>query len=82
MLTHYRYVLRNKKTNDVYLVVVFSLYLKEDLNDDGSLKVPEEEAKKKAVERRPSDAPDEDEGVDHEHEIHKQDRGMSVGSVD
>lgn len=61
---------------------MFSLYLKEDLNEDGSLKVSEEEAKKKAVERRPSDALDEDEGVDHGHEIHKQDRGMSVGSVD
>lgn len=82
MLTQYRYVLRNKKTNDVYLVVVFSLYLKEDLNDDGSLKVPEEEAKRKAVERRPSDAPEEGEGVEPGHEGSKQDRGMSVGSVD
>lgn len=82
MLTHYRYVLRNKKTNDIYLVVVFSLYLKEDLNDDGSLKVPEEEAKKKAVERRPSDAPEEDEGVEPGHVALKEDRGMSVGSVD
>ncbi|KAM3497868.1 hypothetical protein MY10362_008793 [Beauveria mimosiformis] len=33
-----RYVLRNKTTGDVYLVVVFSLFLREDLNEDGTLK--------------------------------------------
>ncbi|KAK6077021.1 hypothetical protein SCUP515_05204 [Seiridium cupressi] len=33
-----RYVLRNKSTNDTYLVVIFNLYLKEDVNEDGSLK--------------------------------------------
>ncbi|KAI1179007.1 hypothetical protein F4777DRAFT_14843 [Nemania sp. FL0916] len=33
-----RYVLRNRATGDVYLVIVFSLYLKEDVNEDGSLK--------------------------------------------
>ncbi|TQV97015.1 Bax-like protein [Cordyceps javanica] len=33
-----RYVLRNKATGDVYLVVVFSLFLREDLNEDGTLK--------------------------------------------
>jgi hypothetical protein len=31
-------VLRNKSTNDTYLVVLISLYLKEDVNEDGSLK--------------------------------------------
>lgn len=31
-------MLRNKSTNDTYLVVLFSLYLKEDVNEDGSLK--------------------------------------------
>ncbi|KAK8000526.1 hypothetical protein PG990_013126 [Apiospora arundinis] len=33
-----RYVLRNKSTGDTYLVVLFTLYLKEDVNEDGSLK--------------------------------------------
>ena len=33
-----RYVLRNRTTKDVYLVVLFTLYLKEDVNEDGSLK--------------------------------------------
>lgn len=33
-----RYVLRNKTTKQVYLVVLFTLYLKEDVNEDGSLK--------------------------------------------
>ena len=33
-----RYVLRNKATGDVYLVVVFTMYLKEDVNQDGTLR--------------------------------------------
>ncbi|KAI1874718.1 hypothetical protein JX265_004926 [Neoarthrinium moseri] len=33
-----RYVLRNKSTSETYLVVLFTLYLKEDVNEDGSLK--------------------------------------------
>ncbi|KAK8061868.1 hypothetical protein PG994_008234 [Apiospora phragmitis] len=33
-----RYVLRNKSTGDTYLVVLFTLYLKEDVNENGSLK--------------------------------------------
>ncbi|OAA73392.1 hypothetical protein ISF_00293 [Cordyceps fumosorosea ARSEF 2679] len=33
-----RYVLRNKATGHVYLVVLFSLFLREDVNDDGTLK--------------------------------------------
>lgn len=33
-----RYVLRNRATGDAYLVIVFSLHLKEDVNEDGSLK--------------------------------------------
>lgn len=39
-----RYVLRNKTTKDVYLVVLFTLYLKEDVNEDGSLKPEAAEA--------------------------------------
>ncbi|KAI0882351.1 DUF1769-domain-containing protein [Annulohypoxylon maeteangense] len=33
-----RYVLRNRSTDQSYLVIVFTLYLKEDVNEDGSLK--------------------------------------------
>ncbi|PFH62657.1 hypothetical protein XA68_12528 [Ophiocordyceps unilateralis] len=33
-----RYALRNKSTGDVYLVVLFTLHLKTDVNDDGTLK--------------------------------------------
>lgn len=33
-----RYVLRNRATDDTYLVIVFTLHLKEDVNEDGSLK--------------------------------------------
>ncbi|KFY42522.1 hypothetical protein V495_04468 [Pseudogymnoascus sp. VKM F-4514 (FW-929)] len=33
-----RYVLKNRVTGVVYLVVVFSLYLKEDINEDGTIK--------------------------------------------
>ncbi|KAI1366044.1 hypothetical protein F5Y08DRAFT_158866 [Xylaria arbuscula] len=33
-----RYVLRNRSTDETYLVILFSLYLKEDVNEDGSLK--------------------------------------------
>jgi hypothetical protein len=33
-----RYVLRNRSTGQVYLVVLFSLHLVEDVNEDGTLK--------------------------------------------
>lgn len=33
-----RYVLRNKTTEEVYLVVVFSLFLREDIDEHGNLK--------------------------------------------
>ncbi|KAI1329782.1 hypothetical protein F5Y16DRAFT_365286 [Xylariaceae sp. FL0255] len=33
-----RYVLRNRETGDTYLVILFTLYLREDVNEDGSLK--------------------------------------------
>ncbi len=56
----FRYVLRNKTTGAVYLVVVFTLYLKEDLNEDGTLK---EGAKPRAGDV-------EGAGDDDEHEEH------------
>ncbi|KEZ42308.1 Uncharacterized protein SAPIO_CDS6177 [Scedosporium apiospermum] len=58
-----RYVLRNKQTKETYLVVMFSLYLKEDVNEDGTLKVSEEEAKSRAAIARPtSPSSSDDEG--------------------
>ena len=33
-----RYVLRNRSTGQVYLVVLFTLHLAEDVNEDGTLK--------------------------------------------
>ena len=33
-----RYVLRNRSTDEVYLVVIFTLYRKEVVNEDGTLK--------------------------------------------
>ncbi|KAI1502538.1 hypothetical protein F5X99DRAFT_379033 [Biscogniauxia marginata] len=41
-----RYVLRNRATNDTYLVILFTLYLKDDVNEDGSLKPAALEATK------------------------------------
>lgn len=40
-------MLRNKSTNDTYLVVLINLYLKEDVNEDGSLKPAAIESHKK-----------------------------------
>ncbi|KAI0595529.1 hypothetical protein F4775DRAFT_568697 [Biscogniauxia sp. FL1348] len=39
-----RYVLRNRSTGDTYLVVVFTLYLREDIDEDGELKPAAREA--------------------------------------
>lgn len=75
-------MLRNKRTKDVYLVVVFSLFLKEDLNEDGTLRVPETEAKEKAANVKPQDEPEGDEGVDSEHEIVKRSSETGVDDVD
>ena len=55
-----RYVLRNRATDDLYLAVTFSLYLKEDVNEDGSIK-PE------ALERvgRPEEHQDDEKDDEH-----------------
>ncbi|KAK2608538.1 hypothetical protein QQS21_002884 [Conoideocrella luteorostrata] len=52
-----RYVLRNKKTGEVYLVIVFTIYLREDINEDGSIK---EGAAERAVEGNKDDYEPED----------------------
>ncbi|KAH6847548.1 hypothetical protein B0I37DRAFT_354279 [Chaetomium sp. MPI-CAGE-AT-0009] len=42
-----RYVLRNRSTGQVYLVVLFTLHLAEDVNEDGTLKPAAREAMKR-----------------------------------
>jgi hypothetical protein len=43
-----RYVLRNKATGQVYLVILFTLYRKEDVDEDGFVKPHALEAAQKA----------------------------------
>ena len=48
------------------------MFLREDVNADGSLKIPEDEARAKAIGKKPQDSPSGgDEGVDSDHEIFK-----------
>ena len=62
---------------------MFSLYLKEDLNEDGSLKVSETVAKEKAVGVKPQDQPCDDEGgVDYRREIMDSKPETSADDVD
>ncbi|KAL8282501.1 hypothetical protein RB597_009963 [Gaeumannomyces tritici] len=59
-----RYVLRNRKTGDLYLAVTFSLYLKEDVNEDGSLKPGTIEAQQKDSRTRLPPGGAEEDGAD------------------
>ncbi|KAK7416801.1 hypothetical protein QQX98_004994 [Neonectria punicea] len=54
-----RYVLRNKETEDTYLVVLFTLYHKDFVNEDGTLKPG---AKESIAEKRDIPIPEEEEG--------------------
>lgn len=70
-----RYVLKNRVTGTVYMVVCFTLYLKEDVNEDGSLKEGVEMYKgkppggyrNKANEEEVDDDEDDEEEEDEEH---------------
>jgi hypothetical protein len=55
-------VLKNRKSNTVYLVVLFTLYLKEDVNEDGSIK--EGVVAGMPIEGRPKGVDDDDHGHD------------------
>ncbi|KJZ75393.1 hypothetical protein HIM_05319 [Hirsutella minnesotensis 3608] len=55
-----RYALRNKGTGDVYFVIIFTLYLKEDVNEDGSLKEGAAAHVAEAVQRSSSSISDVD----------------------
>jgi hypothetical protein len=74
-LTRYRYVLRNKRTGHVYLVVVFTPYLREDVDENGKLLVPEEMARRNAAAGRRVATPPSPEGV-----IEKDTSGLNQGS--
>ncbi len=67
-----RYVLKNRATNEVYLVVCFMLYLKEDVNEDGTLKPGVEQYQGKpprALKKMQEEADaDEDEDDDEEND--------------
>ncbi|KAK8072731.1 f-box domain containing protein [Apiospora saccharicola] len=77
-----RYVLRNKSTGDTYLVVLFTLYLKEDVNEDGSLK-PEALASNTSqapgATTEPSKAKDEPEDQAALEEARKKLEGLDTG---
>ncbi|KAK7961929.1 uncharacterized protein PG986_002754 [Apiospora aurea] len=80
-----RYVLRNKSTGDTYLVVLFTLYLKEDVNEDGSLK-PEALASHTSHQTgeapaEPSKAADEPEDEAALEEARKKLEGLDTGKA-
>lgn len=52
-----RYVLRNRSTGQVFLTILFTLYLKEDVNEDGTLKP---EASRAYTSDAPATAGDQD----------------------
>ncbi|KAJ9150317.1 DUF1769-domain-containing protein [Pleurostoma richardsiae] len=64
-----RYVLRNRATKDVYLVVLFTLYLKEDVNEDGSIKPEALKAYSRTAAPLGGTEPTEDEEEDEEEEF-------------
>lgn len=70
-------MLRNRSTSDTYLVVLFTLYLKEDVNEDGSLKDAALKATKedKEMAKDSGKIPDAEEaGNKHEGEDYEQAR--------
>lgn len=77
-----RYVLRNRVTGQVYLVVLFTLYLKEDVNEDGSIKPEALEAAKKASGHIAQDDGDDAESFDEEKVLEQARRNLSTVEVD
>lgn len=71
-------MLRNRATGDVYLAVVFTLYLKEDVNEDGTLKPA---ALSKPVPTPADKAADEDD-FDHDKAVDEARRKLSTVGVD
>ncbi|KAK0749722.1 hypothetical protein B0T18DRAFT_479631 [Schizothecium vesticola] len=77
-----RYVLRNKSTGTVYLVVLFTLYRKEDVNEDGSLKPGAVQASgSESKSERSGSHDDEHEHFDEEKAIEEAKRKLSTVDV-
>jgi hypothetical protein len=70
-------VLKNRKTDTIYLVVLFTLYLKEDVNEDGSIK--EGVVGGKPIEGRAVGVEDHDDG--HGHDEHANGHVVSGGET-
>ncbi|ELR09884.1 hypothetical protein VC83_03279 [Pseudogymnoascus destructans] len=66
-----RYVLKNRVTGVVYLVVLFSLYLKEDVNEDGTIKEGVDLNKGKQVTVEEKDVEESESSSDEEQEEEK-----------
>lgn len=64
-------MLKNRVTGVVYLVVLFSLYLKEDVNEDGSIKEGVDLGKEKQVTVGEEDLEEGDSSSDEEDEEEK-----------
>lgn len=84
-------MLRNRATNQPYLVIVFTLYLKEDVNEDGSLKPAALEATRddrrmaKESGKVPADSGDVDVSKDEEYKEakkHFEKLGVTEGAKD
>ena len=81
-----RYVLKNRKTGTVYMVVCFTLFLKEDVNEDGSLKEgvnpykgkPPRELERKAAEEAAKKEEDDEEEDDSDDDDFASAKGGSV----
>lgn len=81
-----RYVLKNRKTGTVYMVVCFTLFLKEDVNEDGSLKEgvdpykgkPPRELEKQRAEAAAQKDDDEDDEDDSDDDEFSSAKGGSV----
>jgi len=89
-----RYVLRNRSTGQVYFVVLFTLHLAEDVNEDGTLKPAALEAVAKASggkgakgEKLPAPEPElelepDEEDFDHEEALGEARRKLSGVNLD
>lgn len=84
-----RYVLKNRKTGTVYMVVCFTLFLKEDVNEDGSLKEgvdpykgkpPGELERKAAKEAAKKEEEDDEDDDDDEDDSDDDDFASAKGS--
>ena len=76
-----RYVLKNRKTGTVYMVVCFTLFLKEDVNEDGSLKEGVDPYKGKPprdLEKKANEDVDDDEDEDSDNDDFESAKGGSV----